>query len=94
MRVLGHPRMASARVGESASRSDRTAIRVAILSIGEVHHVERLLTMQLAPHQILVTADVAFDEGADEVQAIELVEASIKDAVPDATRIFIEPVHQ
>ena len=86
--------MSSLLIGESASRSDRTAIRVAILSIGEVHHVERLLTMQLAPHQILVTADVAFDEGADEVPAIELVEASIKDAVPDATRIFIEPVHQ
>jgi hypothetical protein len=50
--------------------------------------------MQLAPHQILVTADVAFDADADEVPAIELVEASIKEAVPDATRIFIEPVHQ
>ena len=86
--------MSSLLIGESASRTDRTAIRVAILSIGDVHHVERLLTMQLAPHQILVTADVAFDEGADEVPAIELVEASIMEAVPDATRIFIEPVHQ
>jgi cation diffusion facilitator family transporter len=86
--------MHSLLVGESASRSNRTAIRVAMLSIGEVHHVERLLTMQLAAHEILVTADVAFDDGVDEVIAIELVEASILEACPEATRIFIEPVHR
>ena len=86
--------MSSLLIGESASRADRTSIRVAILSVREVHHVERLLTMQLAPHEILVTADVAFDDGTDEVPAIEIVEASIKEAVPDATRIFIEPVQQ
>ena len=86
--------MSSLLIGESATRSDRTAIRVAILSVGEVHHVERLLTMQLASHEILVTADVAFDEGADEVPAIELVEASIRESGPDASRIFIEPVRR
>lgn len=86
--------MSSLLIGESASRSDRTAIRVAILSVGEVHHVERLLTMQMSPHEILVTADVAFDEGADEVPAIESVEVSIREACPDASRIFIEPVRR
>lgn len=86
--------MSSLLIGESATRADRTAIRVAILSVGEVHHVERLLTMQLAAHEILVTADVAFDEGADEVPAIELVEASIRESCPDASRIFIEPVRR
>jgi cation diffusion facilitator family transporter len=86
--------MSSLLIGESATRSDRTAIRVAILSVGEVHHVERLLTMQLASHEILVTADVAFDEGADEVLAIELVETSIRESCPDASRIFIEPVRR
>jgi cation diffusion facilitator family transporter len=86
--------MSSLLIGESATRADRTAIRVAVLSVGEVHHVERLLTMQMSPHEILVTADVAFDEGADEVLAIELVEASIREACPDAKRIFIEPVRR
>jgi cation diffusion facilitator family transporter len=86
--------MSSLLIGESASRGDRTAIRVAILSVGEVHHVERLLTMQMSPHEILVTADVAFDEDADEVPAIELVEDSIREVCPDATRIFIEPVRR
>ncbi|MEN8040115.1 MAG: cation diffusion facilitator family transporter [Actinomycetota bacterium] len=86
--------MSALLIGEAASREDRTSIRVAILSIEPVHHVERLLTMQLAPHEILVTADVAFDEGADEVAAIESVEASIRKACPSAKRIFIEPVQR
>jgi divalent metal cation (Fe/Co/Zn/Cd) transporter len=80
--------------GESASRDDRTAIRVAILSVGEVNHVDQILTMQLSPHEILVTADVAFDEGVDEVAAIEAVELSIVGVVPTATRIFIEPTRR
>lgn len=77
--------------GEAATREDRTAIRVAILSVGAVNHVDRILTMQLGPHEILVNADVAFDDGVDEVEAIAAVEASIVAAVPTATRIFVEP---
>jgi cation diffusion facilitator family transporter len=77
--------------GESASRENRTAIRVAILSVGPVNHVDRLLTLQLGPHEILVNADVAFDEDADVVAAIEQIERAVADAVPAATRIFIEP---
>jgi cation diffusion facilitator family transporter len=80
--------------GEAASRADRTAIRVAILSVGEVNHVDQILTMQLSPNEILVTADVAFDDGVDEVDAIEAVELSIVSAVPNATRIFIEPTRR
>ncbi len=80
--------------GESASRENRTAIRVAILSVGEVNHVDRILTMQLGPDEILVNADVAFDEGVDEVAAIERIEESILKAVPTATRIFVEPTRQ
>jgi len=86
--------MSALLIGESASREDRTAIRVAILSVDEVHHVERLLTMQMAPSEILVTSDVAFDDGADEVEAVEKIEAAIRSACPDATRIFIEPVRR
>ena len=86
--------MSALLIGEAAGREDRTTIRVAILGVEEVHHVERLLTMQLAPHEILVTADVAFDEMVDEVSAIEKVEDSIREACPAAKRIFIEPVHR
>lgn len=86
--------MQSLLVGESASRRDRASIRVAILGVDAVHHVERLLTMQLAAHEILVTADVAFDEGADEVVAVEEIEERIHAACPEATQIFIEPVRR
>ena len=84
--------MNSLLVGESASRRDRASIRVAMLGVDEVHHVDRILTMQLSAHEILVTADVAFDEGADEVAAIAAIEERIRAAVPDAKQIFIEPV--
>jgi cation diffusion facilitator family transporter len=86
--------MSALLVGESASRENRTAIRVAVLGVQPVHHVERLLTMQMSAHEILVTADVAFDEGVDEVGAIEEVEAAIRKACPDVMRIFIEPVRR
>jgi len=86
--------MSALLIGESAKREDRTAIRVAILGVQPVHHVERLLTMQMSAHEILVTADVAFDEGVDDVAAIEEVEAAIRSACPDAKRIFIEPVRR
>jgi hypothetical protein len=48
----------------------------------------------MSAHEILVTADVAFDEGVDEVGAIEEVEAAIRKACPDVMRIFIEPVRR
>jgi len=86
--------MSSLLVGEAAGREDRTAIRVAVLSVDEVHHIERLLTMQMAPHEILVTADVAFDEGVDEVAAIEDIENAIRGVCPEAIRIFVEPVRR
>jgi cation diffusion facilitator family transporter len=86
--------MSALLVGESASRENRTAIRVAILGVQPVHHVERLLTMQMSAHEILVTADVAFDEDVDEVGAIEEIEEAIREACPDVMRIFIEPVRR
>ncbi len=86
--------MHSLLVGESASRKDRTSIRVAILSVDAVHHIERLLTMQMSLQEILVTADVVFDPGVDEVTAIEEVERNIVRVCPEATRIFIEPVRR
>jgi cation diffusion facilitator family transporter len=86
--------MSALLIGESASRENRTAIRVAILGVQRVHHVERLLTMQMSAHEILVTADVAFDEDVDEVGAIEEIEEAIRKACPDVKRIFVEPVRR
>jgi cation diffusion facilitator family transporter len=87
--------MKSLLIGESATREERAKIRAAVLSVGAVRTVDRLLTMQLAPDEILVTMDVEFDDGVDGAQieeAIVSIETMITESVPDATRIFIEPV--
>lgn len=80
-------------LGESASRRVRSAIRSAALSVPEVETVDRLLTMHLGPHEILVNMDVQVEAGltADRVEAIvNRVEGEIRRSVPDATRIFVE----
>ena len=87
--------MKSLLIGESATREERAKIRAAVLSVGEVRTVDRLLTMQLAPDEILVTMDLDFDEGitGDDIErAIVEIEQTITEAVPSATRIFVEPV--
>ncbi len=87
--------MKSLLIGESATREERSKIRSAALSVEAVHTVDRLLTMQLSPGEILVTMDVDFDEGisGDDLEgAIVEIERRISEAVPAATRIFIEPV--
>jgi len=80
-------------LGESASRGIRSAIRAAALSVPEVQTVDRLLTMHLGPHEILINMDIQVDAGltADRVQQIvDRVEALVQEAVPDATRLFVE----
>jgi divalent metal cation (Fe/Co/Zn/Cd) transporter len=87
--------MKSLLIGESATREERAKIRTAVLSVGEVRTVDRLLTMQLSPEEILVTMDLDFDDGigGDDIErAIVEIEQRIVDAVPSATRIFVEPV--
>ncbi len=80
-------------VGESASREDRSAIRAATLSVKEISSIGRLLTMQLSPKEVLVNMDVHLDDGltTDQVEdVIDKIEMAIMEAVPEATRIFIE----
>jgi cation diffusion facilitator family transporter len=89
--------MKSLLIGESATREERAKIRAAALSVGEARTVDRLLTMQLAPDELLVTMDIEFDDGigGDLLEsAIVEMEGKITEAVPEATRIFIEPVDQ
>ena len=81
-------------VGEAAPRQERSEIRAAVLSMPEVTAIGRLLTMQLSPHELLVNIDVDLDEGleGDDIAAVlDRIEAAIRAAVPEASRIFIEP---
>ncbi|MCH7668490.1 MAG: cation transporter [Acidobacteria bacterium] len=80
-------------IGESAVREDRALIRAAALSVPAVTSISRVLTMQLSPHEILVNMDVRLDRGMaveSAEEAIDEIEARIREKVPDATRIFIE----
>ena len=89
--------MKSLLIGESATREERSRIMAATLSVDEVERIEQLLTMQLAPDEILVNMEVVFDDGldTDEIEAsIERIEAEIRESVPSAKKIFIEPVER
>lgn len=82
-------------IGESATREERSRLRAATLSVEQVQRIDRLLTMQLAPEEILVNMDIVFDDGLDTDQmevAIAEIEAGIRAAVPAARKVFIEPV--
>ncbi|MEE9297446.1 MAG: cation diffusion facilitator family transporter [Acidimicrobiia bacterium] len=80
-------------VGEAASRSTRSVIRSATLSIPEVETVDRLLTMHLGPDEILINMDVVVDRrlsGLEVERIVDSIEAKVREFVPEATRIFVE----
>jgi cation diffusion facilitator family transporter len=80
-------------LGEAATPRTVTAIRQAIESHPHVDRVAELLTMHLAPKQILVNAHLNLHDGllTDEIEkTIEEIEERIKKAEPDAKMIFLE----
>jgi divalent metal cation (Fe/Co/Zn/Cd) transporter len=80
-------------LGESASLKSVEAIRQAIESHPNVERVVELLTMHLAPRQILINAHVKMRQGlmTDEVErTVEEVEDKIKAAEPKVEMIFLE----
>jgi divalent metal cation (Fe/Co/Zn/Cd) transporter len=83
-------------VGEAATRADRSAIRGAVLSVGDVEAVGRLLTMHLGPEEVLVNVEVGLQDGltGEEVTAaVGRIESAIRGVVPEAGDIFVESVH-
>jgi cation diffusion facilitator family transporter len=80
-------------LGEGATEKSREAIRQAILSHPNVCEVVELLTMHLAPKQILINAHVNFRdelETDDIERTINEVEQSIKRAEPMVDMVFLE----
>jgi len=80
-------------LGEAATPRTVAAIRNAIEGHPNVDRLVELLTMHLAPKQILVNAHVNLRDGllTDEIeQTIEEIEERIKQAEPDAKMIFLE----
>ena len=86
--------MKSLLIGESASRRDAEAIRNAVAAAPDVSRLIHIRTRHLGPEEILVAMKVEFDLGLDFAQisdAIDTVESLVRDVVPAATRIYIEP---
>ncbi len=86
--------MKSLLIGEAAMERDIDAIRAAVESSPEVLRVIDIRTQHIGPEELLVAGKVEFAATlrAPEVSAaIDVVEASIRRAVPLAGRIYLEP---
>ncbi len=80
-------------LGEAANEKVRNAIKQAIESHPNVERVVELLTMHLAPKQILINAHVKLRQDlvtGDIEKSIEEIEERIKRAEPKVEMIFLE----
>ncbi len=80
-------------LGEAATKKSLEAIRGAILAHPNISEVIELLTMHLAPKQILINAHVCFRDDlatGDIERTIKEVEQNIKTAEPMVDMIFLE----
>jgi divalent metal cation (Fe/Co/Zn/Cd) transporter len=81
-------------LGEGATRDDLTKIEAALTSTPQVQRIIHMKTLHLGPDELLVAAKIAVGGGttASEVaQAIDDAEARVRDAVPIARVIYLEP---
>ncbi|MDQ1549534.1 MAG: hypothetical protein QOD27_1192 [Microbacteriaceae bacterium] len=81
-------------VGEGASAADTERIRDAINADSEVEALIHMRTLYLGPDELLVAAKVAFASQrtlADVAASIDALEARVREAVPVARVIYIEP---
>jgi cation diffusion facilitator family transporter len=80
-------------IGESAGRAITEAIRGRVLAHPGVEGVNELLTMHLAPRQVLLTLSLDFEDGlsaAEVEQVVADLEALIIETHPEVSRVFIE----
>ena len=81
-------------IGEAAGRQERALIRAVLVGLDEVTGVGRLLTMHLGPDDLLVNVEVDFVESLGTVEvadAITKAERAIREKIPVAGNIFVEP---
>ncbi len=80
-------------VGESTDPEAVGAIREIVEKDPQVARLRRLLTMQLAPRQVLLTMDISFQPRltAEELAAVvDRLEKKIQERLPQVKHIFIE----
>ncbi|HLL66254.1 MAG TPA: cation diffusion facilitator family transporter [Micromonosporaceae bacterium] len=86
--------MKSLLVGESADPEQILAIERAIVAGPEIERIIHMRTVHLGPDELLVAAKIAVrqtDSAADVARGIDLTEGRIREAVPIARVIYLEP---
>jgi divalent metal cation (Fe/Co/Zn/Cd) transporter len=86
--------MRSLLIGEAASDRDQAAIREALAETPSVNQIIHMRTQHLGPDQLLVALKLQFDRDLSMealVVGIDDAEARIRERVPTAKLIFIEP---
>lgn len=86
--------MSSMLVGESAVSEDQEQIRRALESTPDVDRVIHLKTFHMGPDDLLVAAKIAIDRASSAeliARAIDAAERRVRDEVPSATYIYLEP---
>jgi cation diffusion facilitator family transporter len=91
--VLG-AEMKSLLIGEGASARDLVGIQAALSGADEIRRVIHLKTLHLGPEELLVAAKVEFRPDLDLpalARAIDAAEARVRERVPAARLIYLEP---
>ena len=81
-------------IGERTNRARIRKIKKILINDPAVEGIKEMLTMQLGPHQALLTAKIRFRKPLTLPQlesAIDRIEARIRKQEPTMVRIFIEP---
>ncbi|MET0422277.1 MAG: cation diffusion facilitator family transporter [Actinoplanes sp.] len=81
-------------LGEGASAEDVNKIKQAILAGGGIERIIHMKTLHLGPEELLVAVKIAVpasEHAAEVAQHIDETEARIREAVPIARVIYIEP---
>jgi cation diffusion facilitator family transporter len=81
-------------IGESAVAEVEQKIVAELESVEEVDRVIHLRTLHIGPEELLVAAKIAVthdDTAAEVARGIDAAESRIREAVPEARHIYIEP---
>jgi cation diffusion facilitator family transporter len=81
-------------LGEAVPEDIQREIRRVIAESAGIDSVLELLTMRMAPDEVLVAARVDLDDEASVAeleQYAELVEQRVREAVPDVRHVFLDP---
>jgi divalent metal cation (Fe/Co/Zn/Cd) transporter len=81
-------------IGESAVGEIEKKITAELESVEEIDRVIHLRTLHMGPEELLVAVKIAVtfdDTAADVARGIDAAESRIRQAVPMARHIYIEP---